>query len=81
MTLAYPTAMPWAALERADSARQVDVQRADLRGQHGEQLAKQVLAQYAAGKDVMLGLEDGIYESDSPQDKVLDAESSTTSTF
>jgi hypothetical protein len=30
-----------------------------------------VLPQYAAGKDVMLGMEDGVYESDSPSDKEL----------
>ena len=34
-------------------------------------VAKQVLPQYKAGKDVMLGLEDGLYESSSPQDKEL----------
>jgi hypothetical protein len=40
----------------------------DLTAAH---VAKQVLAQYKAGKDVMLGLEDGVYESSSQQDKAL----------
>jgi hypothetical protein len=34
-------------------------------------VAKQILPQFAAGQDVMLGLEDGVYESDSRQDKEL----------
>jgi hypothetical protein len=38
-----------------------------------EHVAKQVAATYAAGKDVMLGMEDGLYESDSPLDKELNA--------
>ncbi len=36
-----------------------------------ELVAKQVLPQFKEGKDVMLGLEDGVYESESPQDKQL----------
>lgn len=36
-----------------------------------QHVAKQILPQFAAGKDVMLGLEDGLYESDSQQDKEL----------
>lgn len=36
-----------------------------------ELVAKQILPQFAVGKEVMLGLEDGIYESDSAQDKQL----------
>ncbi|HEX8915354.1 MAG TPA: DUF4838 domain-containing protein [Humisphaera sp.] len=36
-----------------------------------EHVAKQVLPIYAAGKDVQLGLEDGVYQSDSPRDKEL----------
>jgi hypothetical protein len=40
----------------------------DATAQH---VAKKVLAQYAAGKDITLGMEDGIYASDSPADKAL----------
>lgn len=36
-----------------------------------EHVAKQVLPLFAKGQDVQLGLEDGIYESESPQDKAL----------
>lgn len=36
-----------------------------------EHVARQVLPQYAKGQDVMLGMEDGIYESNSPADKEL----------
>ena len=38
-----------------------------------EHVARQVLAQYAQGKDVMLGMEDGVYQSDSPEDQALNA--------
>ncbi|HEY1065472.1 MAG TPA: DUF4838 domain-containing protein, partial [Pirellulales bacterium] len=34
-------------------------------------VAEKVLPQFAKGEDVMLGLEDGVYESDSPGDKKL----------
>ncbi len=34
-------------------------------------VAERVLPMYAAGKDVQLGMEDGLYESDSPTDKEL----------
>lgn len=40
----------------------------DRTAQH---VAKQVAAQFGAGKDVMLGMEDGVYESDSPLDREL----------
>lgn len=40
----------------------------DKTAQH---VAEQVLPLYAAGKDVQLGMEDGLYESDSPSDKEL----------
>lgn len=36
-----------------------------------EHVAKQVLARYARGEHVMLGMEDGLYESDSAEDKKL----------
>lgn len=36
-----------------------------------EHVANQVLANFKAGNDVQLGMEDGLYESDSPQDKEL----------
>lgn len=36
-----------------------------------EHVANQVLATFKAGNDVQLGMEDGLYESDSPQDKEL----------
>ena len=36
-----------------------------------DHVAKQVLPTFAAGKDVQLGMEDGVYESDSPADKEL----------
>ena len=36
-----------------------------------QHVARQVLPQFAEGKDVMLGMEDGIYESESAQDKQL----------
>jgi hypothetical protein len=36
-----------------------------------EHVANQVLSIYSAGKDVQLGMEDGLYESDSPRDKEL----------
>ena len=36
-----------------------------------EHVAKKVLPTFAAGKDVQLGMEDGVYESDSPLDKQL----------
>lgn len=36
-----------------------------------DHVAKQVAPIYAAGKDVMLGMEDGVYVSDSPLDKEL----------
>ena len=36
-----------------------------------EHVVKQVLPQFAQGQDVMLGMEDGIYESDSAQDREL----------
>jgi hypothetical protein len=38
-----------------------------------EHVAKQVAPLYAAGKDVQLGMEDGLYESDSALDKELNA--------
>ena len=41
---------------------------ADATAQH---VAKQILPQFAEGKDVMLGMEDGLYESDSAEDKRL----------
>lgn len=34
-------------------------------------VAAKVLPQFAKGEDVMLGMEDGVYESDSPEDKKL----------
>src|SRR5690606_15866456 len=34
-------------------------------------VAAQVLPQFARGEDIMLGMEDGIYQSDSEQDKQL----------
>lgn len=34
-------------------------------------VARQVLPQFARGEDVMLGMEDGVYASDSPKDKEL----------
>lgn len=40
----------------------------DRTAQH---VAEQVLPMYAAGKDVQLGMEDGLYDSDSPTDKEL----------
>ena len=39
--------------------------------QTAEHVAKQVLPIYSAGKDVQLGMEDGLYESESLQDKQL----------
>ena len=36
-----------------------------------EHVAKQVVATFGKGQHVMLGLEDGLYESDSPKDKEL----------
>jgi len=36
-----------------------------------EHVANQVLENFKAGNDVQLGMEDGLYESDSPQDKEL----------
>jgi hypothetical protein len=36
-----------------------------------DHVAKQVLPIYQAGKDVQLGMEDGLYSSDSPRDKTL----------
>lgn len=36
-----------------------------------DHVAKQVAALFAQGKDVQLGMEDGVYESDSPLDKEL----------
>ena len=36
-----------------------------------EHVASQVLSTFQAGNDVQLGMEDGLYESDSPQDKEL----------
>ncbi|MFY8071211.1 MAG: DUF4838 domain-containing protein [Pirellula sp.] len=39
--------------------------------QTAEHVANQVLANFKAGNDVQLGMEDGLYESDSPQDKEL----------
>ncbi len=38
-----------------------------------DHVAKQVLPLFAQGKDVQLGMEDGLYESDSPLDKELTA--------
>ena len=39
--------------------------------QTAEHVASQVLSTFKAGNDVQLGMEDGLYESDSPQDKEL----------
>src|SRR6266513_1646799 len=39
-----------------------------------EHIAKKIAPQFAAGKDISLGMEDGIYQSDSPRDKELRAE-------
>lgn len=36
-----------------------------------EHVARQILPAYAAGKDVSLGMEDGVYSSDSPEDAAL----------
>ncbi len=36
-----------------------------------DHVAGQILPQFARGEDIMLGLEDGVYESDSEQDKQL----------
>jgi len=36
-----------------------------------QHVAKQVLPEFAKGHDIMLGMEDGIYQSDSPRDKEL----------
>ncbi len=38
-----------------------------------EHVAKKIAPQFAAGKNISLGMEDGIYESDSPKDKELQA--------
>ncbi len=38
-----------------------------------EHVAKKIAPQFAAGKDISLGMEDGIYKSDSPRDKELQA--------
>jgi hypothetical protein len=36
-------------------------------------VAKKIAAQFAAGKDISLGMEDGVYRSDSPRDRELRA--------
>jgi hypothetical protein len=38
-----------------------------------EHVAKKIAPQFAAGKDISLGMEDGIYQSDSPRDRDLQA--------
>jgi hypothetical protein len=38
-----------------------------------DHIVKKIAADFAAGKDISLGMEDGIYQSDSPRDKELQA--------
>src|SRR5262249_46908741 len=38
-----------------------------------EHVARKIAPQFAAGKDISLGMEDGVYQSDSPTDKELQA--------
>ena len=56
----------------ADPPGQDDVQRPDLRGPDGRARRQAGRSRRSrAGKDVCSGMEDGVYESDSPQDKEL----------